>query len=337
MTSKINTSTINVNYPTPGVNNTSQGFRDNFAAIASNFTTASSEITDIQGKAIYKSALVNTTLNNDMANSIISNCQTLGFRASTFNLGNNLANTVVVDITNGDVQYGTITANAQIQFAKWAPTGTQSNVQLLLNVANANAVLTMPNNVTRGLDTITNYLGNGAQPGGPVGMPSLEDQIQYVFSTVDCGTNVTVSPINIPRQTEQAVKRIVNAQIGRQGDRAGHICIGAGFGLGPMTIVGGGVSYSSGATLFIPPPDVDGGVQAAATLTVVGGVVTGTLVTESGSGYLYEPTVTVVDTTGGVGAAIDSSLTDIPNYFYFCSNDYDGTTLIWQKLATQAW
>jgi hypothetical protein len=336
MTSKINTSTINVNYPTPGVNNSSQGFRDNFAAISTNFITSSSEISDLQGKAIFKSALVNTTLNNDMANTIISNCQTLGFRASTFNLGNNLANTVVVDITNGDVQYGTITANAQIQFARWAPSGTQSNVQILLNVANANAVLTLPNNVTRGIDTINNYLGNGVSGGGPIGMPSTEDQVQYVFSTVDCGTNVTVSPINISRQSEQVVKRIVTAQIGRLGDRAGDVCIGAGFGINTIVVVSGGTGYSSGTTVFIPPPEVDGGVQATATPTIVGGILTGITVTNQGSGYLYAPTVTIVDTSG-INAVVNATLVDVPNYFYFCSNDYNGTTLIWQKLATDTW
>lgn len=337
MTSKINTSTINVNYPTPGVNNSSQGFRDNFSAIATNLNTASSEITDIQGKAIYKSALVNTVLNNDMANTIISNCQTLGFRASTFNLGSNLANTVIIDITNGDVQYGTITANTQIQFAKWAPTGTQSNVQLLLNVANIDAVLTLPNNVTQGVDTINNYLGNGSQSGGPIGMPSTQDQIQYVFSTVDCGTNVTVSPINIPRQTEQIIKRIVDVQTGRPGDRAGDACIGAGFAVDTITVVSGGSGYTSSTVVSVSAPQVDGGIQATATATIVGGVVTAITVTNQGSGYLSAPTVTVATTPGAVTAVVNATVKSIPNYFYFCSNDYDGTTQIWQKLATQAW
>jgi hypothetical protein len=27
----------------------------------------------------------------------------------------------------------------------------------------------------------------------------------------------------------------------------------------------------------------------------------------------------------------------ITNYMYFCTNDYNGTTLIWNKVATQAW
>lgn len=81
--STINTNGMNVNYPVPGVNNDSQGFRTNFASIKNNLDTASTEITDLQNKVILKSALANTTLNNDMANTLISNALTRGFRAST--------------------------------------------------------------------------------------------------------------------------------------------------------------------------------------------------------------------------------------------------------------
>lgn len=335
MTSAINTGPINVNYPVAGVNNSSQPFRDNFASITNNLNTAGSEISDIQNKAIFKAALVGGTLNNDMANAQISNALTLGFRASTYNLGNNLANTVVVDLTNGDVQYGTITADAQLQFAKWAPTGTQSNVQLILNVANTEATLNLPDNVVYGLTTIDNYLGNGATPGGDIAMPSTETQLQYTFSTIDCGTTVTISPTNIPRQAQQIVKRIVDAQIGRVGDRGGDVAIGAGFAVGTITVDDGGSGYAS-VTITFSEPDVDGGTQATGTAVVSAGVITGITVTEEGSGYLYAPTITIAGSSGA-GAVATATLSDITNYMYFCTNDYDGTTLIWNKVATQSW
>ncbi len=88
MTSAINTNGINVNYPVPGINNSSQGFRDNFTAIRTDLNTAATEITDLQNNVVLKQALTGTTLNNDMANTLISNAATRGFRASTFNLGN---------------------------------------------------------------------------------------------------------------------------------------------------------------------------------------------------------------------------------------------------------
>lgn len=335
MTSAINTGPMNVNYPTPGVNNSTQGMRDNWASIKTNLNSAGTEISDLQGKVLLKSALTGTTLNNDMANAQISNAVTLGFRASTFNLGNNLANTVLVDLTNGDVQYGTITANAQLQFAKWAPTGTQSNVQLILNVANSSAVLSLPNNVTHGVTTIKNYLGNGSQPGGQVALPASDAQVQYVFSTVDCGTNVTVSPINVPRQTQQITKRIVASAIGQPGDLAGDVYVGAGKGVGTITVTSGGSLYFTAPTVTVSPPQVAGGVRATATATVAGGIVTAITITNVGSGYLQTPTVTI--TGNGSGATANCTLTSVPNYLYYCVNNYDGTSAIWNIAATQAW
>lgn len=335
MTSAINTGSMNVSYPTPGVNNSSQGMRDNWASIKTNLDSAGTEITDLQGKVLLKSALDGTTLNNDMANAQISNAVTLGFRASTFNLGNNLANTVLIDLTNGDVQYGTITANAQLQFAKWAPSGTQSKVDLTLIVANANAVLSLPTNVTHGVYTIKNYLGNGSQPGGQIAMSPGNSQVQYSFSTIDCGANVTIAPVNLPRKAEQVIKRIVRASTGAPGDLAGDIAVGSGFGIGSYTVIHGGSLYPTAPTVTVAPPDVEGGIQATATATIAGGIVTAITPVVSGSGYTRVPTVTL--TGNGSGATANCTLTSVPNYMYYCSNNYDGTTAIWNILATQPW
>jgi hypothetical protein len=337
MTSAINTGSMNVNYPIPGVNNSSQGMRDNWASIKTNLNDAGNEITDLQGKVLLKSALNGTTLNNDMANAQISNAVTLGFRASTFNLGNNLANTVLIDVTNGDVQYGTITANAQLQFAKWAPSGTQSNVQLILTVANTSAVLSLPTNVNHGISTIKNYLGNSTQAGGPIALPLIDSQVQYVFSTTDCGTSVTIDPVNIPRQSQQIFKRIVPAAIGRPGDLAGDVCIGAGKGVGSIAIVNAGSLYPTAPTVVISEPEVEGGTRATANATVAGGIVTAITITNSGSGYIRTPTVTISAAAGANGATANCTLTTIPNYMYYCSNNYDGATAIWNIVATQSW
>jgi len=55
-----------------------------------------------------------------MANALISNVSTRGFRATTYNLGNALSGTVLVNASLGDVQYGTISANTTFQFSGWA-------------------------------------------------------------------------------------------------------------------------------------------------------------------------------------------------------------------------
>lgn len=198
--SAINTGTINVNYPVAGINNSSEGFRTNFSGIKNNLDTAGAEITDLQNKVIVKSALTGITLNNDMANTLISNALTLGFRATTFNLGNNLSGTVSIDLTKGDVHYGTITDDISLQFSKWAPTGTQSSVQLILTVSNPTAgyTITLPANVTNGMTTIENYVGNGSS-GGVITVPNGISLLHFNFTTINCGTNIEIQPLDRPR------------------------------------------------------------------------------------------------------------------------------------------
>ena len=50
MTSRIDTTSINVNFPRPRVANDTQGFRDNFAAIRKNLDLAGMELSRIQAK-----------------------------------------------------------------------------------------------------------------------------------------------------------------------------------------------------------------------------------------------------------------------------------------------
>lgn len=192
--SVINTSGIDSNYPVPGVNNNSQGFRDNFTSIKNNLNLAASEITDLQSKVVLKSGLSNVALDNDMAGTLISNALTRGFRATTYNLGSNLTGTVVIDITVADVQYGTLTGNTILQFARWAPTGTQSNVQVIFTVVPGQTI-NLPPQVTDGQQTLEGY-----DPlTGNITIPSGVTRVHYNFSTIDCGTNIEVQPLDRPR------------------------------------------------------------------------------------------------------------------------------------------
>lgn len=225
--SNINTNNINTNYPVPGVNNSTQPFRDNFSSIKNNLDTAYNEITDLQNKAVVKSALAGTTVNNDMANTLISNALTRTFRASTYNLGSSLTGIVNINVTLGDVQYGTVTANTQLQLTNWAPAGTQGNVQLSLTFGNANAYVTFPNTV---IVTNNNYGGtiveNYSLSGGNLTItpPNGVTRLDYMLSTLDCGNTVTITPINRPQQSTQIQQR-TPVNIGAVGDRPGAICV----------------------------------------------------------------------------------------------------------------
>jgi len=237
MTSSINAGTINANYPVPGVNNSSQGFRDNFLATKNNFAAAASEISDLQAKAVLKSGLgtTGTAPNNDMANTLISNALTQGFRQTTYNLGTNLngADTVTVDLKNGDYQYGVIAANSNIAlaFAGWAPAGTYSQVIVALSVTDSNSYIALPNNVSgTGVYTLENYDPINGILNAPYGVTELT----YIFSTSDCGQTIDVTPFNRPRRTQQIVTRPgdsgnVFRLTGQPGDEIGTIVYSTAF------------------------------------------------------------------------------------------------------------
>lgn len=326
--SQINTNGINVNYPVPGVNNNSQGFRDNFAAIKNNINTASTEITDLQNNVVVKSALANTIVNNDMANTLISNALTRSFRASTYNLGNNISNSLVINASLGDVQYGTISGNTTIQFAGWAPSGTQSNVQLQLNVSNSQAVISLPTQVTiagtYGVKTIENYSNVGGVP--TLTVPYGVDQLAFRLSTLDCGNNITIEPFNLPRQTMQIQQR-TPAPTGFQGDVAGTVCVSPAVTQLTISSSNSADYFTTSDTttgLYTDLPVIFTGTSMEANITV------GT--TYYVRNVVSSNTFTVSSTLGGanVNLAGNSSptatmLANPASYLYVATNSYDST------------
>lgn len=237
--SAINTNSINVSYPTPGVNNSTQGFRDNFSSIKNNLNTAKTEITDLQNKAIVKSGLTGVTLNNDMANTLISNALVRSFRASTYPLGNNLDGTVIVDVSKGDVQYGTVMNDITINFGGWAPRNTQSNVQLNLTIGNPSATIYLPDSnyqsmvlvsgMTDSVESLENYGATSSINGqnetlsNQITVPPGVSEIQLKFSTIDCGTTLDVYPLN-RNQTASRITLRTPTRVGVPGDSPGAIC-----------------------------------------------------------------------------------------------------------------
>jgi hypothetical protein len=240
--SNINTTAINTNYPVPGTNNNSQGFRDNFGSIKNNLDTAKDEITDLQSKAIVKSALNGTSLNNDMGNTLITNAAVQGFRAKTYNLGSNLPETVLIDVTKADVQYGTITQNTAVTFGGWAPAGTQSNVEIKFTMANNAAFVSFPTttidnggNITVGplpsARLLENYYSNvsgitvaaNTTYTNLISVPYGVIDVSYNVSTTDCGTTIDITPINRPQRATQIQIREPDPA-GELGDAPGQIC-----------------------------------------------------------------------------------------------------------------
>lgn len=238
--SNINTNNIDGNYPIPGVNNSSQGMRNNFTSIKTNLGVAKDEITDLQSKVIVKAALNDTTLNNDMAGAVLANTTTKGFRNSTWPMSaSNLGSSVLVDISKGDVQYGTVVENTTISFGGWSPSGTQSQVQLNLTISNSAAVLQLPttsfnsnveviSGMKNSVRVVENYYSNASPSAGTtvanyLSIPAGVKEVQLKFYTTDCGTTIDVEPVNRSQVASTIVTRTPTA-VGALGDRMGTIC-----------------------------------------------------------------------------------------------------------------
>ena len=334
MTSAINTNGINVNYPVPGVNNNSQGFRDNFAAIKNNLNTASAELTDLQNKVVVKQALDGTVVNNDMANTLISNALTRSFRASVYNLGNALSGTVIIDVSLGDVQYGTIAGNTTIQFGGWSPSGTQSNVELILSFSNTDAYISFPSQVINtnnfGAVTVENYsnVGNVASLSVPYGVTQLD----FKLSTLDCGNTIYIEPVNRPRQSTQIQQR-TPPPTGQQGDTIGTISVDIPISAEPTYCTSSNSTYDylvcgNTAGFFPDMPIVfsgnifEGNLTAGNTYFVrtIGNSTTFTV--SSNAGTVSGPG-TLVQLSGNTGNMTVSPVT----YMYTATQNYDGSTL----------
>lgn len=326
--STINTNGLNVNYPVPGVNNNSQGFRDNFNTIKTNLDVAGTEITDLQTNVVLKSALQNSVLNNDMANTLISNAAVRSFRHTTYNLGNSLSGTVLIDVSLGDVQIGTVSGNVTFTFGSWAPTGTQSNVQLQLSVSNANAVISFPEQVIQsnsnyGTTLLENYANVANVP--TVTVPYGVTQLDYNLSSVDCGDTITIEPYNRPQQTTQVQQRLVPST-GFLGDVAGTITLGDVYNQLSISSSNSADYFTTANTaqLYTDLPIVFTGVTMEANITV------GT--TYYVRNVVSSTTFSVSSSLGGANvnlagnASPTSSMYGNPvSYTYVCTDTYDAT------------
>lgn len=322
--SAINTNGIDVNYPIPGQNNSSQGFRNNFAAIKTNIDIADNELSDLQNKVVVKSALNNTTLNNDMANTLISNAATRSFRSTTYNLGNALSGTLLVDVSLGDVQYGTVAGDTSIQFGSWAPYGTQSNIQLNLSISNSDAKISFPSEVVYsnndfGLTTVENYGGGAGE--GNVAVPYGVTQLNYLLSSVDCGNTVTISPINRPRQTTQIQQRSPSPK-GYQGDVIGTTCVDSGAMQLTVTntYANDEILTTSTTSLYIDMPVIFTG-------SAYGGITAGTTyyVATIPSATNFTVSTSVGGANVNLSAASGNMYVNPVQYFYVATQDYNST------------
>ena len=190
MTSAINPNNIDGAYPVAGQDNNSQGFRDNFTNTATNFQYAADEISDLQAKAVLKSALVGTTLDNNMGGSVLSNAQLQDMSETVVALGT-VAGSTTINYALGSVQTLTTNGAVTLAFNNFPPAATAGTVRVVVTVANVIHTLILPAAVTvnargiQGLNTSTGVISFAA-----TGVYTFE------FTTTNGGTTISVVEVN---------------------------------------------------------------------------------------------------------------------------------------------
>lgn len=138
MTSAIQYTGIDENFPVAGQDNNSQGFRDNFLYIKEGLAQAYSEITDLQNNT--------AKLNDDndfggvkkLENGIVRRLSHFATNIGTISSSTNL------DTRDADVYYAVIGGTLTITFGNWPVTDdiTERRIRLILTSNGSNSVVT---------------------------------------------------------------------------------------------------------------------------------------------------------------------------------------------------
>jgi len=195
MASNINPNNVDTTYPIAGQDNDSQGFRDNFTNIKTNFTQAQTEIGDLQSKAVLKSALTGTTLDNDFNGALVSSAKIQDIRETVVALGTTNG-TLTLNHNAGHYYSVTLNGTGTVAFSNFPTSGTKGRIQLQVTISNVAHTLTLPAAVTLGVTGIQGISSN-VITFGATGTYIFE------FTTVDAGTTVHATELTRPRNSFQ--------------------------------------------------------------------------------------------------------------------------------------
>jgi hypothetical protein len=291
MTSSINPNNIDGAYPVAGQDNDSQGFRDNFTNIKTNFGYAALEIDDLQSKAVLKSALTGTVLNNDMGGSILSNAQLQDMSGTLVALGS-VSGSQIINYPAGPYQTLTTAGSVSLSFTNFPAAGIAGSITVRVTVTNTAYTLTLPAAV-----------GSGIAAASVLGIEGIASNVitfaetgtyEFQFHTTDGGSTIYLSELTRPRNYFTNGVTVT-----------GGITITGGLTVATISatgnITGGNITTAGTATL--------GNVSTSGNLTVTGNITGGNITTAgniTGGNITTAGTATLgsVDTSGTVQAAI---------------------------------
>ena len=276
MTSAINPSNIDGNYPVAGQDNSSQGMRDNFTNIKVNFQDAAAEITDLQSKGIFKSALIGTTLDNNMSDALLYAAQIRDFSATAVNVPAT-SGSILINYVQGHYQTIATSGSIVLSFANFPPVGQYGYVKLQINITNTAHTVTLPAAVTLGTSGLQGY-SSGTITFSQTGI------YEFAFGTDDAGATITIFDLNraltnfsgadLTIDDITASGNIVSTGAGSVISSAGNVVAAGNVSVG-STVLANNVSVSG--VVSATGNVVGGNVVAATAFSTVGSVQATTL------------------------------------------------------------
>lgn len=212
MTSNINSSNIDGEFPVAGVSNDTQVFRDNFTEIKNNFDDAKNEIDEIHIKGVFKSAISGTTLDNDFAGSQMRGAEIRNFSETVSDLGN-LAGGQNINYEESHYQKFTTNGNITIGFINWPGSGTLGRLRLEMTVSNAAHSITLPAAVSLNTDTITGLSGS-------ILSFTNTGTFTYDFTSEDGGSTFSMHDMS---QNRDSIMHTPSTSLGTVGDTTGKM------------------------------------------------------------------------------------------------------------------
>ena len=217
MASGIITTGIDTAYPVAGQDNDSQGFRDNFTNLKTALDTAKTEISDLEAKAVLKSALSGESLSNDGAGAVIEDFELKDMSETRIAKGA-VSGTVTCNYEDGPYVKITTSGSITLAFSNFPAAGKVGTIRVEINVANVAHTITLPSAVSIGEDQLIG--SNGAN----VITPDRTGVHVFEFTTDDAGSAIAVSDL---LRNNRAIEVRTATATGQAGDKAGDIAADA--------------------------------------------------------------------------------------------------------------
>lgn len=296
MASSINPNNIDTAYPVAGQDNDSQGFRDNFTNIVTALDAAKDEISEIHDRALFKSAISGTTLENDMDGNPLIAPTLVAPRLSMLDLGAVSTGTIDFDISVGSYFKITVEDDVDFNFINIPPAGEQISFYIEIRVPAGNPAG----------DVNIDLPGVGADYRVGAGVKYFNDSVLtlvpggyylYKLNTTDQGNAWFLT--DEVRDDVLEIRTGLPA-VGRPGDKIGQTLL-----------------YDN--TMWVCVGNYDGSTVIWRRVSITGD-----------SPRLVAPPATNLGALGDLSGDIAFDV----NYVYTCIADYDGSTQIWARVAS---